>query len=75
MYVHHPAFKWMPFNTKRMTIKLENLHDRMTTILMGNPEKSTKELESLIEEVIILVHEHLPELDICEQKKHMRYTK
>lgn len=75
MYVHHPAFKWMPFNTERMTIKPENLHDRMTTILMGNPEKSTKELESLIEEVIILVHEHLPELDIREQKKHMRYTK
>lgn len=75
MYVHHPAFKWMPFNIERMRIKPENLHDRMTTILMGNPEKSIKELELLIEEVIILVHENLPELDIREQKNHMRYTK
>lgn len=58
-----------------MRIKPENLHDRMTHILMGNPEIGTKELESLIEEVIILVHEHFPELDIHEQKKHMRYTK
>ncbi|HDX9590064.1 TPA: DUF4037 domain-containing protein [Bacillus pseudomycoides] len=75
MYVHHPVFKWMPFNIERMRIKPENLHDRMTAILMGNQEKSIKELELLIEEVINLVHEHLPDLDIREQKNHMRYTK
>ncbi|KEK26179.1 DUF4037 domain-containing protein [Bacillus gaemokensis] len=75
MYVHHPAFKWMPFNIERMTIKPENLYERMTNILMGNPEDSVRDLEVLIEEVLILADTHIPELDLCEQKKQIRHAK
>ncbi len=75
MYVHHPAFKWMPFNIKRMTIKPENLYERMTNILMGNPENSVKDLELLIEEVLILAEKQIPELDLWEQKKQICYVK
>lgn len=39
MYVHHPAFKWMPNNVERMTIKPEKLYERMADTLIGNPEK------------------------------------
>ncbi|TKV46541.1 hypothetical protein C1I58_23935, partial [Bacillus sp. PIC28] len=52
MYVHHPAFKWMPNNVERMTIKPEKLYERMADTLIGNPEKSVQELELLIEEVL-----------------------
>ncbi|PFM99724.1 MULTISPECIES: DUF4037 domain-containing protein [Bacillus cereus group] len=75
MYVHHPAFKWMPFNIERMTIKPENLYARMSNILMGNPENSVKDLELLIEEVMILVEKQIPELDLSEQKKQISYAK
>ncbi|WP_243524416.1 DUF4037 domain-containing protein [Bacillus pseudomycoides] len=75
MYVHHPAFKWMPFNIERMTIKPEHLYTRMTNMLMGNPENSIKDLELLIEEVLILAEKKIPELDLLEQKKQISYVK
>ena len=37
MYVHHPAFKWMPYNVERMIIKPENLYERMANALIGKP--------------------------------------
>ncbi|WJE51704.1 DUF4037 domain-containing protein [Bacillus cereus] len=75
MYVQHPAFKWMPFNIERMTIKPEHLYARMTNMLMGNPENSIKDLELLIEEVLILAEKKIPELDLLEQKKQISYVK
>ncbi|MEN1934761.1 DUF4037 domain-containing protein [Paenibacillus sp. 102] len=75
MYVHHPAFKWMPYNIDRMTIKPEKLYERMTNILIGNPENSIKDLESLVEEVLILAEKQIPELDLLEQKKQINYAK
>jgi hypothetical protein len=75
LYVHHPAFKWMQFNIKLMRIKPENLYERMINILIGNPENSVKELEALIEEVVVLAEIHTPELNISEQKKHIGFAK
>ncbi|KGX87114.1 DUF4037 domain-containing protein [Pontibacillus marinus] len=75
MYVHHPTFKWMEFNIEKMRIKPENLYDRLTNTLIGNPESSVKELESLIEEVLVLAEKHTPELNITEQKKHIGFAK
>lgn len=75
MYVHHPVFKWMQFNIECMQIKPENLYDRMTTILIGNPQSAIRELEVLIEEVMVLVEKHNPELNISEQKTQIGYTK
>lgn len=75
MYVHHPEFKWMPFNIERMTIKPKNFPERMTNILMGNPENSIKDLELLIEEVLILAEKQIPELDLYEQRKRVCYAK
>lgn len=75
MYVHHPAFKWMEFNIELMRIKPDNLYERLTNILVGNPESSVKELEELIEEVQVLAEKHTPELNISEQKKHIGFAK
>jgi len=75
MYVNHPAFKWMAFNIERMIIKPENLYEKMTNILMGNPENSVKELELLIKETLILAEKQIPELDLREQKKQISYVK
>ncbi|MED1409842.1 MULTISPECIES: DUF4037 domain-containing protein [Bacillus] len=73
MYVHHPAFKWMPYNVERMTIKPENLYERMADTLIGNPEYSVQELELLIGEVVQLVHTYAPEVTIDEQEKSIFY--
>ncbi|MGE8207308.1 DUF4037 domain-containing protein [Heyndrickxia sp. NPDC080065] len=75
MYVHHPAFKWLQFNIEQMRIKPINLHDRMANILIGDPENSVKEFEVLIEEVLVLVEKHFPELNIDEQKKYIGFAK
>ena len=75
MYVHHPAFKWMPYNVERMGIKPENLYERMANILIGHPENSVKELELLMGEVLHLVKQYTPELNIAEQQKRIQYAK
>lgn len=75
MYVHHPAFKWMPNNVDRMSIKPENLYERMANALIGKPEYSVQELEVLIQEVLQLVEHHAPELHIAEQQKRIQYAK
>lgn len=73
MYVHHPAFKWMPNNVERMTIKPEKLYERMADTLIGNPEKSVQELELLIEEVLQQVHTYAPGVNVDEQEKSIFY--
>ncbi|MCU5704234.1 DUF4037 domain-containing protein [Bacillus wiedmannii] len=75
MYVHHPAFKWMPHNVERMIIKPENLYERMANTLIGKPEYSVQELEVLIEELLHLVQQYAPELHITEQQKRIQYAK
>ncbi|WP_156576096.1 DUF4037 domain-containing protein [Bacillus luti] len=75
MYVHHPAFKWMQYNVERMSIKPENLYERMANTLMEKPEYSVQELEMLIKEVLYLVEHHAPELNIAEQQKYIQYAK
>ncbi|OFD62762.1 hypothetical protein BWGOE6_18250 [Bacillus mycoides] len=75
MYVHHPAFKWMPYNVERMSIKPENLYERMANTLIRKPEYSVQELEVLIEEVLHLVEQYAPKLNIAEQQKHIQYAK
>lgn len=75
MYVHHPAFKWMAYNVERMNIKPENLYERMVNTLIGEPEYSVQELEVLIEEVLHLVEQYAPELNIAEQQKRIQYAK
>ncbi|XLP23832.1 DUF4037 domain-containing protein [Bacillus toyonensis] len=73
MYVHHPAFKWMPNNAERMTIKPEKLYERMADTLIGNPENSVQELELLIEEVLQQVHTYAPGVNVDEQEKSIFY--
>ena len=68
MYVHHPAFKWMPYNVERMIIKPENLYERMTNTLIGKPEYSIQELGVLIEELLQLVEHHAPNYILLNSK-------
>jgi len=75
LYVHHPAFKWMAYNVEHMNIKPENLYERIANTLIGKPEYSVQELEVLIEEVLHLVEQYAPELNIAEQQKRIQYAK
>ncbi|MBO1578606.1 DUF4037 domain-containing protein [Bacillus sp. XF8] len=75
IYVHHPSFKWMSYNTERMNMKPTNLYERMTNILIGNPEHSVRELEILVQEVLELVRTYAPECNIAEQQKRIQYAK
>ena len=51
-----------------MSIKPDNLYERMANTLIGKPEYSVQELEVLIEELLHLVEQHAPELHIAEQQ-------
>ncbi|SDJ09411.1 DUF4037 domain-containing protein [Salimicrobium halophilum] len=75
MYVHHPLFKWMAHSISQMTIKPDKLHERMAGVLTENPENSVKELEALVGEVMELVEEHIPHLNIRGQKEDLGFTK
>ena len=75
MYIHHPVFKWMENNIEHMQIKPEDFHNRMSNILIGDPKKGVKELERLIEEVMGLVKEYHPELDIYKQEQNIEFVK
>ncbi|MBM7553963.1 DUF4037 domain-containing protein [Thalassobacillus pellis] len=75
MYIHHPVFKWMEHNIEHMQIKPEDFCNRMSKILIGKPKRGVKELEGLIEEIIRLVKEHHPDLDISEQMESIEYVK
>ena len=55
-------------NVERMSIKPEDLYERMANTLIEKPEYSVQELEMLIKEVLHLVEHHAPELNIAEQQ-------
>ncbi|WP_174612970.1 DUF4037 domain-containing protein [Virgibacillus ihumii] len=71
MYVSHPVYKWMQYNIEQMQIKPDNLYDRMTNILIGDPKTALYQLEILINDVIVLIKKHHPDLDITEHKRNL----
>ena len=75
LYVHHPAYKWMPHKIEEMHIKPDYFLPRMNKILLGNPIENLATLEQLVDEVIKLVELHKPEIDIEKQKQNISYLK
>lgn len=75
LYVHHPAYKWMPHKIKQMHIKPNDFLPRMNKILLGNPRGSIVDLERLVNEVIELVDLHKPEIKIEKPKRDSSFVK
>jgi Domain of unknown function (DUF4037) len=75
MYVHHPSFKWMKQSISQMSVKPDNLYERFTSILTGNPENSLKELTVLLMETAALVDDRYPELITIELKQSLEFLK
>jgi hypothetical protein len=75
MYVHHPYFKWMKQSIGQMSMKPDNLYERLADILTGNPENSINELTALLSETAALVEAHYPGLINSELKNSLEYSK
>lgn len=75
LYVHHPAYKWLPHKIEQMHIKPDYFLSRMNRILLGNPEESLASLEQLVDEVIKIVELHNPQINIEKQKQDISYVK
>lgn len=75
LYVHHPAFKWMHQTIQMMTKVPSNLENRLTTVLNGSPYESIETLEALINDVIILVENEYPELNLDDIKKKVDFVR
>lgn len=75
LYVHHPAYKWMPHKIEQMQLKPDDFLIRMNKILLGNPRESIRDLEHLVDEVFKLVELHKTEINMEKQKRESSYVK
>ncbi|MCP3030981.1 DUF4037 domain-containing protein [Halobacillus sp. A1] len=57
MYVHHPAYKWQKQSLELMNIKPDQLKERLESVFLSSPAKGLKDLESVVEDLQILVDE------------------
>ncbi|WP_425442094.1 DUF4037 domain-containing protein [Sediminibacillus massiliensis] len=63
-YVHHPSFKWQKYTLKEMELAPENASTRLTSVLLGHPEDSLKQMEEIIREVYLLVQNEWTDIDL-----------
>ncbi|MGE7687575.1 DUF4037 domain-containing protein [Lysinibacillus sp. NPDC097214] len=64
LYVHHPAFKWQKHSLENMKIAPKNLSNRLTSILLGQPKNSVRELEVITQEIYQLIQSEYPTIDL-----------
>jgi len=64
LYVHHPAFKWQKHSLENMKIAPKNLSNRLTSILLGHPKNSVRELEVITQEIYQLIQSEYPTIDL-----------
>ena len=68
-YVVHPGFKWQRKSLEGMTIKPEDIADRLESVFLGTPGDGVKELEAIIQELFDLIGREFPQSDLSDAKK------
>jgi predicted nucleotidyltransferase len=67
--IYHPTFKWTRYLIDEMTIAPPQLFTRLQKVYHATPVEGTQELRRLIEETFDLVEQHLPDIDLTEQRR------
>lgn len=72
--IYHPGYKWTQHWTEAMAIKPPQLFARIEYIFQSNAASGTKELGCLIEETLDLIEEHVPSIDLSQQRATLAQT-
>ena len=72
--IYHPGYKWTRHWTEVMTIKPPQLFTRIESIFQSDATSGTEELGHLIEETLDLIQEHMPDIDLRQQRKTLAQT-
>ena len=67
--MYHPGFKWTRFFVAEMTIKPPDFFARLERVFQSDAASGTNELRKLAEETFVLVENHLPNVDLKQQRE------
>ena len=67
--IYHPGFKWTRFFVEEMKIKPPDFCTRLERIFQADAASGTHELRQLSEETFDLVEQHLPQVDLKQQRE------
>ena len=67
--IYHPGFKWTRYFVEEMSIKPPEFFTRLERVFQSDAASGTHELRQLTEETFDLVEQHLPQVDLKQQRE------
>lgn len=67
--IYHPGFKWTRYWVEAMSIKPPEFFARLERVFQSDAASGTHELRQLSEETFDLVEQHLPQVDLKQQRE------
>lgn len=67
--IYHPGFKWTRYWVEEMNLKPPKFFARLERVFQSDAESGTYELRQLSEETFNLVEQHLPQVDLKQQRE------
>ena len=68
-HIYHPGFQWTRYWVETMSIKPSGFFERLERIFQSDAVSGTHELRRLIEETFDLIEQHLPQIDLKQQRE------
>ena len=68
-HIYHPGFKWTRYFVDKMSIKPPEFFARLERVFQSDAAIGTYELRRLSEETFNLVEQHLPQVDLKQQRE------
>lgn len=73
--MYHPGFKWLSQTIDDMQVRPARMSARMDSVFQSPPAVGAQELRTLIEEMLALVEETMPEVDTSAEWARLRHTR
>jgi Domain of unknown function (DUF4037) len=67
--IYHPGFKWTRYWAEQMSIKPPKFFGRLVRVFQADVESGVSDLRQLVEETFGLVAQHLPQVDLKQQRE------
>lgn len=68
-HIYHPGFKWTRYWIQQMSIKPSDFFERLERVFQSDAVSGTHELRWLVKEIFDLVEQHLPQIDLKQQRE------
>jgi predicted nucleotidyltransferase len=72
--IYHPGFKWTRYWIQQMNIKPPDFFERLERLFRSDAVSGTHELRWLVEETFDLIEQHLPQIDLKQQREVFNRT-